>query len=207
MNKNCKALEFDLNDDDFHYLIKDQFKKFFSYEKDLKINNLDYVLFHYDEKWEIENYLKSFKKAANFTSIEGSYENILNFLFELSKKTKKKIIITTGAIDTKLIALLKIKSKQVSQFLYQVNTNNINGYLLTNQDFFSMSHLISKCKLFISCHGAFTHIASNYKVKIIDIVEKNKIVHYSKITSHMINHKHLYRDSFENLSEKIIANS
>ena len=39
---------------------------------------------------------------------------------------------------------------------------------------FSVAHLISKSSLFITCHGAFTHIASNYKVKIIDIIEKIK---------------------------------
>ena len=43
-----------------------------------------------------------------------------------------------------------------------------------------MSHLISKSSMFISCHGAFTHVASNYKIKILDIIEKDKIFHYRK---------------------------
>ena len=51
------------------------------------------------------------------------------------------------------------------------------------------------------------HIASNFNVTILDIIEKDKTVHYTKITSHMKNYKHLYRDNFLKLSKDIINNS
>ena len=38
-------------------------------------------------------------------------------------------------------------------------------------------------------------------------IEKDKHNHYSKITNHMKNYKHLYRDQFFNLSKNIINNS
>ena len=79
--------------------------------------------------------------------------------------------------------------------------------VFTNEDFYSISHLISKSSQFISCHGAFTHIASNYKIKILDVIEKNKIIHYGKITNSMKNYKSLYRDNFETLSKDIIKYS
>ena len=207
LKKNCEALGFDLVNDDFHYLQEDQYKNYFLPNTLLDLDKLEYIIYHYDEKWEIENYVKSFKKASNLTPISTNIEKILKFFFKLTKKTNKKIIITTGAINTKLIEILKLNSKLVDKNLYEITTHDVKSYLLINQDFFSMSHLISKSKLFITCHGAFTHIASSYKVKTIDIIEREKLAHYSRITSHMGNHKHLYRDNFTNLSENIISNS
>ena len=131
----------------------------------------------------------------------------INFPSNLSKKTSKKIIITTGTIDTKIINELKASSNKINEFLYEINLNDTKGYLLINENFFSISHLISKSSLFISCHGAFTHIASNYKIKILDIIERDKSIHYAKITNHMKNYKHLYRDNFLKLSKDIINNS
>jgi len=207
LKDNCEALGFDLSNNDFHYLQQNQYKNYFLPNTFLDLNNLEYIIFHYDEKWEIENYIKSFKKASNLTPISTNSEKILNFLFKLSKKTNKKIIITTGAINTRLVEILKLNSKLVDKTLYEITTQDVKSYLIINQDFFSMSHLISKSKLFITCHGAFTHIASSYKVKTIDIIEREKLAHYSRITNHMGNHKHLYRDNFTNLSENIISNS
>ena len=76
-----------------------------------------------------------------------------------------------------------------------------------NENFFSITHIISKSSLFISCHGAFTHIASNYKIKIIDIIEKSKLNHYNRITHHMKKYKSIDRENFAKLSNKIIDNS
>ena len=201
---NSKSLKFDLEDEDFHYLKTNQFKKEFSYKDLINLENLDFLLFHYDEKWEIENYSKLFKKASTLTNIDVEKEIFMEFLFNLSKKTSKKIILTTGTIDTKIISALKTSSKKINESLYEMNLNNTKGYLLLNESFFSISHLISKSSLFISCHGAFTHIASNYRIKILDIIERNKTNHYSRITKHMKNHKHLYRDKFLKLSQEII---
>jgi len=201
---NSKSLNFDLKDEDFHYLKSNQFKNEFLYNDLLNLENLDFLLFHYDEKWEIENYSKLFKKASTLTNIDVQQEILIEFLFNLSKKTSKKIIITTGTIDTKIINRLKSSSNKINESLYEINLNNTKGYLLINENFFSISHLISKSSLFISCHGAFTHIASNYKIKILDIIERNKAIHYSRITKHMKDYKYLYRDKFSKLSEEII---
>ena len=207
LKNNCEALGFNLVNDDFHYLHENQYKKYFLSNTLLDLDKLEYIILHYDEKWEIENYVKSFKKASNLTPISANFEMISKFFLKLSKKTNKRIIITTGAISTRLVEILKLNSKLVDKTLYEITTEDVKSYLIINQDFFSMSHLISKSKLFITCHGAFTHIASNYKVKTIDIIEREKLAHYSRITNHMSNHKHLYRDNFDNLSENIISNS
>ena len=59
--------------------------------------------------------------------------------------------------------------------------------------------------MLIACHGAFTHMASIYKIKILDIVEGNKINQYEKITYHMINHKFIRRNNFDNLASDITS--
>ncbi len=205
--KNCKCLTFDLKDEDFQYLKTNQFKNEYLHNDLLKLENLDFLILHYDEKWEIQNYSKSFKRAIDFTDININLEDFINFLSDLSKKTSKKIIITTGTIETKIIEEIKNSSNKINEFIYEINLNGTKGYLLISQNFFSVSHVISMSSLFISCHGAFTHIASNFNVTILDIIEKDKTVHYTKITSHMKNYKHLYRDNFLKLSKDIINNS
>ena len=109
------------------------------------------------------------------------------FLRDLSKKTSQKIVVTTGTIETNLINKLKSSSNKLNDSLYELELDDSKGYLFTNENFYSISHLISKSSLFISCHGAFTHIASNYKIKILDIIEKSKIVHYGKIRNSFLN--------------------
>jgi ADP-heptose:LPS heptosyltransferase len=207
LSKNCKSLNINLEDKDFHYLKPDQFKSEYHHSNFLNLENLEFLVFHFDEKWEKESYSKFFSKASKLTDICMSQKVFMNFLSNISKKTSKNIVVTTGTLEPKIIKELKSCSRKINNFLYEFDINNKKAYLLTNESFFSISHLISKSSLFISCHGAFTHIASNYKIKILDIIEKSKQIHYSKITKDMINYKYLYRDDFEKLSEEIIINS
>ena len=204
LSNNCNALNIILNDESFHYLKENQFLDNSSSINVIPSDIDDYVLFHYDEKWEIENYSKAYKKASSLTDIKVKTDLFLNFLSEFSKKKSKNIILTTGTLKTKNIENLKNISKKINNNKYEINLNGAKGYLLLNQNFFAISHIISKCSLFVSCHGAFTHIASNYSVNILDIIEKNKYNHYKRITHHMIKHKFIYRDNFESLSETII---
>ena len=89
----------------------------------MNLENLDFLLFHYDEKWEIKNYSKLFKKASSLTDINIDQKVFINFLSDLSKKTSKKIIITTGTIDTKIINELKASSNKINESLYEIDLN------------------------------------------------------------------------------------
>ena len=201
---NCKAINCNLEDEDFHYLKKNQFKNNFIHKEIFDLENTNYLIFHYDEKWEIENYTKAFIKASTLTNIEINFNDFLDFLSNLSKKNSKKVIITTGMIKTKIIKNLIATSKKINEFIYEFDLNNQKGYLFINQNFFSISHLISMSSMFISCHGAFTHIASIYKIKILDVIEEKKQNHYKRITHHMMNYKYLFRNNFDKLSKEII---
>ena len=206
LKNNCQFLGFNFKEEDFHYFKFDQFKRQFLHNELIDLENQEFLIFHYDEKWEIENYTKTFKKASNLTDISINLDFFLSFLSQLAVKTKKKIFLSTGAVNTSIIEKIKAKSVKMNEYLYEINLKDNKAYLFVNEDFFSISHLISKSSMFISCHGAFTHIASNYKIKILDIIEKDKMIHYSKITKHMKNYKCLFRDNFEILSKNIIKN-
>ena len=48
------------------------------------------------------------------------------------------------------------------------------------------------------------NIKINSNSKILDIIERKKTIHYNRITKHMKNYKHLYRDNFLRLSDEIV---
>ena len=45
-------------------------------------------------------------------------------------------------------------------------------------DNFELQNLINNCKCLISCHGAPSHIASSYNIKLIDIIDNSEKVFF-----------------------------
>lgn len=201
--ENCQSLGIDLREEDHKFFLQNQFINEYKYNDLFDLDDNNFIVFHYDEKWELNNYAKMFSKAENFTDIKINLLLFKKFLSDIEKNKQVKIIVTTGFLNTELIHQLKQISKNLIKSFYKINNNS---FLITDQNFNSISHLISKSKLFISCHGAFTHIASNYNVKIVDIIENHKKDHYSRITKHMNKYISLSRDNFSILSDKIIKN-
>ena len=203
LRQNLNVFNFKLLQDDYHFIKKGYFKSNLNIESHLDINN-ENIIFHLDEKWNTKNYSKFFKKAQTFTDITIIEEQLISFLKKVIKKSNKSIVITSGNLDNELIEVLLKRSEKISNYIYKFNLNNTFVYIVYKADIFSMIDLISKSKIIITCHGAFTHVASNYSLKILDIIEENKKSHYQKITSHMKNYKSLYRENFDLLSEKIL---
>jgi len=205
LKNNCEALNIDFNNIDYKIFEENQFINEFNLKKIIDLEKLKYVVFHYDEKWELENYSKLFKKAKNLTDLNIDKNSFIQFLKKLSEKTSMDIIVTTGYLNTNILNEIKKNSIIINKSLYEINLNKDKKFFLViDQDFFSMLHIISKSNLFISCHGAFTHIASNYDIKILDIIEENKKKHYSRITDHMKNYRTLYRKNCLELFNEII---
>ena len=205
LKNNCEALNIDFNSIDYKIFEENQFINEFNLKKIIDLEKLKYVVFHYDEKWELENYSKLFKKAKNLTDLNIDKNSFIQFLNKLSEKTSMNIIVTTGYLNTNILNEIKKNSIIINKSLYEINLNKDKKFFLViDQDFFSMLHIISKSNLFISCHGAFTHIASNYDIKILDIIEENKKKHYSRITDHMKNYRTLYRKNCLELFNEII---
>ena len=54
--------------------------------KNFSINNKDYVLLHFDEKWIHNNYIKSYKK------IEPNVSEFKKFIADIIDKTNKNLV-------------------------------------------------------------------------------------------------------------------
>ena len=206
LKENSRCLDCQLDTKDNFFFRENYFKEYYNHQKILDLDNLNYAIFHYDEKWENLKYQRVFKKADLLTDITPNTTELKNFLNQLSDKHEETIIVTTGKIETENINHIKKVSNKISDNIYEIELDKNKAYLITNESFYSTSHLISRSKKFISCHGAFTHIAANYNVKIIDIIEANKKQHYRRITNQINNYNYIFRDKFSTLSKDILNN-
>ena len=152
-----------------------------------KINNFEqknFILFHFDEKWIHKSYIK------NYINIEPFKNELLLFLKSIILQTQKKIIITTGVAPPKVLDEI---------FSYNSYENIL---YVKNLDFLSLEKITINSDLLISCHGSISHLASAKKIRQIDIIDKS--YNYSRWTEHFRNYSFIYRDSFINLSKKIL---
>jgi len=173
--------------------IKNPFKK--------KIDNIlikKFILFNFDEKWIYKNYIK------DFTNIEPTYGDFINFINKLIKKSNKNLIITNGYTDNSIINKIKKNFKYFDKGIYLKKYNKKKIILFDRINFFSLEYLISKSILIITCHGAASHVAASLKKKIIDIMEFKKIKFYKKWTKHYTNHLFIKREKFNVLSLSIL---
>ncbi len=154
-------------------------------EKNIKIQNKEkYILFHFDEKWIHKDYIDK------YVNVEPSVDELINFLRDLNKKTKKRIIITTGLKTPKLL-------KECMNRIRDINVS-----LLENLNFSSLENIVVNSDLLISCHGAISHVAAAKKVKQIDIIDLS--YDYSRWTEHFRNYSYINRTKFNELSEQIL---
>ena len=156
-----------------------------------KYNNFNklknYIVFHFDEKWFSKTYIKNYK------DISPKMNDLKKFLMLLSKKTNKKIVVTTGKKSPRLLKL--------------ISNLNFNRKLifLFNQNYLDLEKTIFNCDLLISCHGFVSHIAAANNIKQIDLIERNKKNFYRKWTDHFRNYNFLYRKNFKKLYKEILV--
>ena len=177
-NINC-----DFNSMDLNFLL--------NYENDKSLNytkiNSKYLIFNLDEKWIFKNYIKSYK------NIEPTLKEFINFLSILSKNNK--VVIVNGFFENPLLEELKINN-----YIYK----NKNLVIKDRIDIFEFQFLIKHSNCLITCHGASSHIASNYDIKVIDIVDNSEINFFSSYNHHFKNKVQIVRDDFNILSRIII---
>ena len=179
-------------------------KEDISFLKENKINskkiNLikDFVIFHFDEKWINEQYIKKYK------SIEPNLENLKDFIYNLIKKTKKNLIITTGTKNNNLINELLLSFSKINENLYTKSFKKKLIHIYINIDFFELEYLIKNSSFLIGCHGASTHLASAYGIKIYDIFDLSQKNFYFKWINHIENYSYFYRENFSDLNRKIL---
>ena len=163
------------------------------------VKNDDYILLHFDEKWIHNDYIKNYK------SIEpDNYLDFENFIKNIVTQSENNLYITTGLISNKFTNLIKSKFNKINEFKFELNYNNKKIIFFEKTTFTELEILVSKSSILISCHGAATHVAAAFNIKIIDILDKSKILFYKKWTTHLRNYKKVERDNFKLLSNKII---
>lgn len=166
----------------------------------LKIDIENYLHIHLDEKWCSNIYIKS------YNDINPKFEDIVKFIEELS--LKHNILITTGLVDFKLLQDLRNNFfTQKYENIYFKKTSNKSIFFVYKPTFADIESLLRKTKTLISCHGAVTHAANSFNVKIVDIIEKNKEAWYSRYTSYLNNYNLIYRNDFYKLKKNLIESA
>jgi ADP-heptose:LPS heptosyltransferase len=193
-----EILKFNFNENDLNFLSTDFFTNSFFKKNNSKIP-IDYNLFHFDEKWIYNKYIKSYTKIE-----PDSFDDLINLFSKIVLKTNKDIFITSGVIDNDFYNLIRQKFTYLNKNIYVLNLNFNKIFFFDKLSFYDLSELISKSNLIISNHGSATHIAATFNVKIIDIVDKSEEVFFHKWSSHFKNYNKINRESFIILSKKII---
>ena len=173
-----KKLNFDFVENDLNTLNN----RFYNHSINLK----NFVMLHFDEKWIKNEYIE------NYASIEPIKSEFISLLIDIVKKTKKKLVVTTGLVKNNLFD--DIKNLKI----------NDNIIFLNNLTFLQIESLINDTDLLISCHGAASHVAAAKNKKQIDIIEKSKYFFYSKWTYHFRSYNYIYRKKFNDLSKDIL---
>ena len=174
----------------FDYLVQKQNNNFAS-----KIPLENYIQIHLDEKWFSSTYIK------RYNDISPSFEEFSNFVKLLSEKNN--ILMTTGLETNNLIDRLELNS--INQLGKNIFVNNIkeNIILVKKPSFLDLESILRKTKILISCHGALTHAAASFDVKIIDIVEESSKALVERYSLYIKNYYRIYRDKFSLIKNKI----
>ena len=180
LNINC-----DYNSIDINFLSNFENSKFFKYKR----LNSNYIILNFDEKWIYKSYIKTYK------NIEPTSSQFISFLNSITKNNK--IIIANGYYENTLLQELKTKN-------YIKENKNI--IIKDKINIFELQFLIKHSDCLITCHGAPSHIASNYNIKVIDIVDNSEIKFFKSYNYHFRKKVEIIRNDFNRLSKKIIEN-
>ena len=198
IKKNLEYIKFRYNETDLDIFDIQNVINNIKINKDFVRNLNDFSLFHFDEKWIFNNYIRTYK------NIEPTISQLENFISNIIKKTKMNLIISTGVSENSLINLLKGSMVRKFENLYIKNYAEYSLVLADKMDFFDIQYLILNSNILISCHGAPTHVASSLNIKILDIIDGSKKSLYEKYNFHLRNYNYLLREDFKNLSKEII---
>lgn len=166
--------------------------------KDIKVPS-DYFIFHFDEKWVHNDYIKKYE------SIEPTEENFKVFINKLLEKTNKNLVITTGIIKNNILKQYLNDFKKIEKNFYIKQVNEKKIFIYNEINFLELKLLIKNCNFIITCHGASTHLASAFNKKIFDIIDYSQKEFYFKWNNHIQNYTYFYREKFDELSNKILS--
>jgi len=118
-------------------------------------NDKGLIQLHFDEKWIFNDYIKKFIK------IEPTEIELINFIKMIIKKSRKKLLITTGIRLPKIMKKIKPLLRELEIEIYE------------DLNFSHLEKITSKTSILISCHGAISHVAAANNIRQIDIIDKS----------------------------------
>ena len=170
-------------------------KKDNNFSSNLSVKNWLHI--HLDEKWFNDLYIKK------YTNIHPNYDGFIDFLNKIP--IHNHILITTGIINFELLDELKNKYfKKINQKIFLRKESNRLTYFIYKPTFDDLESLLRNSKILFSCHGAITHAANSFDVKIVDIIEKSREKFYKRFTSYLKNYSATYRCNFDLLKENLL---
>ena len=138
-----------------------------------------------------------------YKNINPSYDEFVDFLNSIVKRDN--ILITTGLIDFNLIQDLKDNFfKKKSDKIYYKKMSETSIYLIYKPAFVDLESLLRNSRILIACHGAITHAANSFNIKIIDIIEEKHKQNYQRFTSYLKKYNPIYRDQFTVLKTHLL---
>ncbi|MDG2416176.1 MAG: hypothetical protein P8M06_00415 [Pelagibacterales bacterium] len=133
-----------------------------------KINTNKVIVFHFDEKWDDYN---------------DQPKKFIHFIKKLQVKTNTTIFISNGIAKNKfenyLFKSFEFQKKESSRNIFQSNINK-KIFFFDKLKIIQLFYLAKISDLIITPHGALTHIASIYKVNIIDLISLEKKFFFNK---------------------------
>ena len=195
IKKLLEIINFNYNENDLNTINKNIVLK-----RNFNLSNLNnFIVFHFDEKWIYDDYLKS------YISIEPSNENnFFNFLKEITIKSNSNLVISTGLKDNKFINFLKKNLNFISKNIYSIEFRKKKIFLYDNLSFSELEKLILLSNTIITCHGAPSHVAAALDKNLIDIIDESENHFFLKWTSHFRKHHLVTREKFDIISNKIL---
>ena len=158
-----------------------------------------YSLLHFDEKWIFNDYIK------DYISIEPNSANILITFFEqLIFKTNNDLYVSAGNPSNKFIIFIKKNFIKIEKNVYELKFKNHKIIFFDNINFLQLEKLILNSTLLITCHGAISHVAASFNLRIVDIIDDSEEAFFDKWTNHFTNYQKLSRVEFTKLSKNII---
>ena len=193
-------LNFTFEKDDLNYLNKKNIDEKNKIDLSTFHPNTNFTVFHLDEKWFFSKYIKTYK------NIEPSLDELNDLISNIVLSTNQNLVISTGLYNDDLITSLSLGFIKINNNIFLKKFNSKYILLFKKLSFFNIEFLLSKANLFIGCHGAVTHLAAAYNIKIFDIIDESEKVLFEKYTEHFRNYKSFFRNDFSKLSEDIIFN-
>lgn len=187
-----------LKKEDYKYLEHKSFEDL-KLPEELNIKKNNYNLFHLDEKWFSQLYIKDY---FNINIDEESFKLFINNLIR-TKKTN--LIITTGVIKIHFVEVLKNKIfKKCTDNTYEYSYEDFKTVLCLNSSINDLEILACYAKNIITCNGPVTHLGNAFSINVVDIIEKRLEAWYDRHISNTENYNKLYRKKFNELSSEIL---